>query len=253
MPSQLDLRHRVVVTTAVVVAIVAAVVVAMLATGGGRAATAATPTSSDSVTVSGVGTVQGVPDTMTATFDVHVTRGSVQSALDADAATVRRVLGSLQRHGIRGANVQTSSLGLDQHYDNRGRPSGYDATETVTAKITPLRSAGSAVSAAATASGNDVSVDGLSFDIADDTRLLADARTKAFGDAKERARQYAELAGRPLGSVVKVSEVVQVEQVYPQRYEAAYPMPAGASGKALPIRAGEQPVTVDVTVTWRLG
>src|SRR5947209_12828718 len=201
--------------------VAAVVVLALWAAWPRHAASASSPAAgNDTVTVSGVGTVQGVPDTLTSTFDVHVTRGSVQEALDAEAAAVHRVIAALSKHGISGGHVQTASLGLWPHYDNHGRVSGYDADETVTGKITPLKGAGSAISAAASASGNDVSVQGLSFDIADDKSLLSDARAKAFTDGKSRAQQYADLTGRTLGSVVKVSEVVQSDTVYPQRYAA---------------------------------
>jgi uncharacterized protein YggE len=224
----------------------------LLVSGGhGHPAAAATPTSSDTVTVSGVGTVQGVPDTLSADFNVHVTRGSVQGALDAEGNAVRRVLAALKQHGIVGRKVQTASLSLSQHYDSHGRISGYDADETVTAKISPLSGAGRTIAAAATASGNDVLVGGLSFDIEDDQSLLADTRAKAYADAKARAQQYAQLTGRQLGTVSKVSETVQTEQPVPQPFAAALAASSRA-GKAVPIRAGEQPVTVTVTVVWRL-
>jgi hypothetical protein len=219
--------------------------------GRGHPAAAATPTAADTVTVSGVGTVQGVPDTLSANFDVHVTRGSVQGALDAEATAVRRVLTALKQHGIAGRQVQTASLSLSQHYDSHGRVSGYDADESVTAKISPLTGAGKTIAAGATASGNDVLVGGLSFDIDDDQSLLADARSKAYADAKTRARQYAQLTGRQLGTVSKVSETVETDQPVRQPFGDALAASARA-GKAVAIRPGEQPVTVTVAVVWRL-
>jgi len=239
---------------AAVVAVTVAVVVPVTSIGSGhegQAAAASAVAGDDTVSVSGVGTVQGVPDTLEASFGVHVTRSSVQSALDAESTAVRRVLGALKAHGLAGRDVQTTNLSLSQHYDNRGNVSGYDATESVTAKITPLGSAGKAISAAASASGNDVSIDGLSFDIADDHALLADARTKSYADARDRAEQYAGLAHRSLGDVMKVTETVTTQQQpVPGPYYGAGLAAAGA--KSVAIRAGEQPVTVTVTVVWRL-
>jgi uncharacterized protein len=247
-----DSRHRIRWTVAVVLAMLAAGLGFALLGAGGHQAAAAPATSDDLVTVSGVGTVQGVPDQLTVTYAVHVTRSSVQGALDAEASSVHRVLAALNRHGISGVHVQTTSLGLTQHYDSHGRPDGYDANETVSAQIAPLHAAGATISAAATASGNDVSIDGLTFDIADDKSLLSQARTQAFADAKDRAQQYAALAGRSLGQVAKVSEVVQsAAQPYPERFGDAL-SGAATAAKAVPLRPGEQPVTVNVTVVWRL-
>jgi uncharacterized protein YggE len=251
MQTSARMRSKWIAAAALVVVTLA--LLGVWATSGGHSAAASTAPAAapDTVSVSGVGTVQGVPDTLTASFDIHVTRGSVQDALNAEASAVQRVVSTLRRHGISGRAVQTASLALYPHYDNRGRVSGYDASETVTSKITPLAHAGAAISAAATASGNDVSVDGLSFDIAEDTTLLTDARSKAFADAKSRAQQYADLTGRALGAVVKVSEVVQNTQVYPRTYDALA-MPAAAGAKSVAVQPGEQPVSVTVTVTWRL-
>jgi uncharacterized protein YggE len=240
------------VVAAVAVTIAVLVPVAGLGSGhDGRAVAATVPAADDTVSVSGVGTVQGVPDTLRASFGVHVTRSSVQSALDAEGGAVRRVLAALKQQGLVGRDVQTTNLSLSQHYDNRGNVSGYDAVETVSAKISPLGSAGKAIAAAATASGNDVSIDGLTFDIADDHALLGDARAKSYADARDRATQYAALAHRSLGDVMKVTETVTSEQPVPRPYYDGV-LSAGSAGKSAAIRAGEQPVTVTVTVVWRL-
>jgi len=237
-----------------VAALAAAVLLIAWILGAGRTArpaAAATPAATDVVTVSGVGIVQGVPDTLNATFDVHVVRSSVQSTLDAEASSVHRVLAALSGSGISGRAVQTTSLQLNQHYNIHGEISGYEATESVSAKISPLHIAGRVISAAAIASGNDVSVDGLTFDIADDQALSAQARAKAFADARERAQQYTGLAQRSLGAVVSIAERVTSEQPVPQRYADALQASVPAA-KAVAIRPGEQPVTVTVTVTWRM-
>jgi uncharacterized protein YggE len=165
---------------------------------------------------------------------------------------MRHVLDALKQHGLSGRAVQTTNLSLGQHWDNHGNISGYEATETVSASISPLGSAGKAISAAASASGNNVSIDGLSFDITDDHALLNDARGKAFADARDRAAQYAELAHRSLGSVMKVTETVTSQQPVPQQYYQGLSAAAGPAAKSLAIRPGQQPVTVTVTVIWRL-
>lgn len=240
----------------VVLAVLATIVAMTLASSSShpaRAAALAASTTSDTVSVSGVGTVQGVPNQLTTTFDVHVTRPGVQDALNALATSVNRVLRALTSDGIAKKQIQTSNLNINQHYDTRGRPSGYDASESVVARIKPLNHAGSAISHAATASGNDVSVDGLSFDVTDDNSLLSQARTAAFADAKERAKQYADLAGRSLGDVQKISEVVDESQPVPRPYASDFASAmSGQALKSVPLQAGQQPVTVTVTVIWNL-
>jgi uncharacterized protein len=143
--------------------------------------------------------------------------------------------------------VQTASLQLSPHYDNSGGITGYDADETVTARISPLGRAGRIISVAATASGNDVSVSGLSFDVVNDAALLATARADAFADARQRAQQYAGLAGRSLGAVQTISEVI----TQPQDQFATRAAVPGALAASVPIKPGQQPLSVSVTVVWQ--
>uniref|UniRef100_UPI0038B2D1ED SIMPL domain-containing protein n=2 Tax=Bacillati TaxID=1783272 RepID=UPI0038B2D1ED len=56
------------------------------------------------------------------------------------------------------------------------------------------------------AGGNAARLGNVAFAIDDDSQLLADARTRAFEDAKNRAEQYADLSGTSLENVVTITE-----------------------------------------------
>src|SRR4051812_31905396 len=189
--------------------LVGAVVVGVIRPG--TSVHAATP-GDDTITVTGVGTADATPDTLTVDFTVHVTRGTVQEALDAQAGAVHRLLGALKSSGVPRDRTRTTDLSLDRHYDEHGNVTGYDANETVRAKVRPLSHAGRAISRAATSAGNAVAVGGLAFDLADDTDVVKSARDNAFADAQDRARQYASLSGRGLGRVEKVTEIVDTPE-----------------------------------------
>jgi uncharacterized protein len=237
---------------AAAVAVLVAAVVVGLVRPGGTTVHAATP-GDDTITVTGVGTADATPDTLTVDFTVHVTRGTVQEALDAQAGAVHRLLDALKSAGVPRDRTQTTDLSLDRHYDEHGTVTGYDANETVRAKVRPLSRAGRTISNAATSAGNAVAVGGLAFDLADDTDVVKSARDNAFADAQDRARQYASLSGRGLGRVEKVTEVVDAP-VQPLDFyqQDALRSTAAASGKAVPLRPGQQTLTVRVNVTWAL-
>jgi len=237
---------------AALLAVVVAAVVVGVVRPGGTTVHAATP-GDDTITVTGVGTADATPDTLTVDFTVHVTRGTVQEALDAQAGAVRRLLDALRSSGVSRERTQTTDLSLDRHYDEHGVVTGYDANETVRAKVRPLSAAGRTISRAATSAGNAVAVGGLAFDLADDTDVVKSARDNAFADARDRARQYASLSGRGLGRVEKVTEIVDAPEQPVDFYQrdALLAAPA-ASGKAVPLRAGQQTLTVRVNVTWAL-
>src|SRR5579862_6762436 len=143
-----DMRTRLLVVGLVTV-LAASVAVGVFGVGRSSNRAAADPSPVNSVTVSGVGTVQGVPDTLTANFDVHVTRASVQLALNAEAAATKRVIASLKKSGLPAADIQTASLSLNPHVNSKGVTTGYDADELVTGQITPIGKAGATISAAA--------------------------------------------------------------------------------------------------------
>ena len=74
--------------------------------------------------------------------------------------------------------------------------------------------------------------------------MLALAREAAFLDAQATARQYAELAGRELGPVLKIRE--SGGHVAPRQ------MRATAAGASVEMAPGESELTASVTVRWRL-
>lgn len=239
---------------AIAAAVVLVAVLLLVGRGGSRSAAAATSGGSDTVTVVGVGTADGAPDTLTVDFTVHVTRGTVQDALDSQAVYARRVFAALQRSGVARKDVKTTDLELNRHYDNHGNPSGFDGSETVEAKISPLTHAGRTITAGATAAPGHVDVGNMSFDVMNDDALLASARSNAYADAKTRAQQYAQLAGRSLGPVVKISETVD-EGGTPDKFVGEdFAAGAGTALRAapVPLRAGQQTLTVHVTVVWSL-
>ena len=245
------LTRPMLVVVAVITALAASLAVALVRPGARPAAAANDANPADVVTVVGVGTADGTPDTLTVDFTVHATRGSVQDALDAQASAARHVFAALQRSGVPRKSLQTTDLELNRHYDNHGVPTGYDASETVEARISPLAHAGRTISAGARAAGNEVEVGNMSFDVANDTSLLTSARANAYADAKARAQQYASLSQRSLGAVQKITETIESPQ--PINYagaDAAFAAPHRLA--AVPLRVGQKTLTVRVSVTWQL-
>lgn len=213
-------------------------------------AAAQEPATPDTVTVTGVGSASAPPDTLSADFRVQVTRATVQEALDAQAAAAHRLIDALKKAGVPGPRLQTTDLSIDRHYDEHGTVVGYDAAETIEARISPLDRAGRTISAGATASGNDVEVGSISFDIAHDDALVHQARGNAFADARARATQYADLAGRSLGRVLSVSEHVSAPS--PRTYYGMAALDRVAAPRPVPVKGGRQSLSVRVRVVWAL-
>ena len=83
---------------------------------------------------------------------------------------------------------------------------GYRASNSIQVKIRKLDKASQALAAIVGAGGDATRINSVSYSIEDDSKLVRDARARAFDDAKDRAGQYAELSGLSLGKVISISE-----------------------------------------------
>jgi uncharacterized protein YggE len=122
---------------------------------------------------------------------------------------------------------------------------GYRAGNGVNVTIRPIDKAPRVLSSIVTAGGNATRINAVNFTIEDDSALVADARARAFEDAKARAGQYAELSGMSLGRVISISEAPG--NALPP------PMPAPKAMAAdVPLQPGQQTVSFSVTAVWEI-
>ena len=150
-------------------------------------------------------------------------------------------------NGTAAKDLQTSDVSIEPRYSNKGNPDGYTVSEGLTATLHDIAKAGAQISAAVASGGNRVRVDGVSLDLRDDGALVSRARDEAFADAKAKAGQYAHDAGRALGPVESISEVLQNPE--PTFYKG-FAQQDFATAAAMPVAAGSTDVSVLVTVTF---
>lgn len=129
-----------------------------------------------------------------------------------------------------------------------GGVNGYDVFQSLTVKLRNLDEAGDAISDAADAGGNATRINGVSFDIEDNSKLLVQARDAAFADAKAKAEQYARLAGRSLGRATQISE----GSVGGGPIMYAGGRAEAAMDSSVPIQPGTQQISISSTVVWEL-
>lgn len=212
-------------------------------------ATSPTATTDSGITVTGTGKVTGTPDTLRIALSVTATASGIDAALSSANGSARAVQGALTTHGVAARDLQTSGMSIQPNYTSKGQPSGYRVDESITASLRDLTKAGATLSAAVAAGGNAVRVDGVSVALEDTDALVSGARTAAVDDARAKAEQYAKAAGRTLGGVRSISEVVQqpAPQYLDNRFAASVP------ASAVPIQPGSQDVAVTVTVVYDFG
>lgn len=207
-----------------------------------------------SITVSGTGKVNVKPDIAFVQVGVLTEAEAASDALSKNNKAMAALMEMLKGQGIEERDVQTSNfnVGPKYDYDPQGRRQprlvGYQVTNMVQVKVRKLAELGTLLDALVRTGANQVH--GISFSVDEPERLMGKARIDAIEQAKARAEEYAAAAGVKVGRPLLIQEqsmIIPVPQ--PMQMMARGAMAADA---AVPVAAGEQTLTAQVTVTYSL-
>ncbi|WP_328361798.1 SIMPL domain-containing protein [Mycobacterium sp. NBC_00419] len=230
--------------------VAAAGVTAAVLSGCDAAGSAPAGGSPRQVTVVGSGEVKGVPDTLTADVTIEASAPDVTTAMNQTNDRQKAVLNALNASGVDAKDISTTQVSLAPQYSDNSVISGYRASNSIQIKIRKLDTASQVLANVVSAGGDATRINSVSYSIEDDSKLVNDARARAFNNAKERAQQYADLSGLSLGTIISISEAPG-SPAPPQPMPA--PMPRGAMASEVPLQPGEQTVGFAVTAVWELG
>lgn len=213
------------------------------------------------IVTSGEGKVSGTPDQLAFSATVSNTEPTTKAAMAATNHDIRAVTIRAKKAGVAVKDIQSTSLSINPKYDYSSRPRklvGYTSTQRVRIMVRKLDKAGETIGDVTTAAGNAVRISSISLSLSNQSELIAQARTKAVKKSKAAAVALAKAAGRDVGELEYVAEVV------PQRYGYGYNSPGTADGlfaravslnevsASVPISPGKQQVNVTVQVRWSL-
>jgi uncharacterized protein YggE len=203
------------------------------------------------ITVSGTGRVKYTPDIAYLSLGLQTEDPTANGAWQKNAAAVKKVFDALRALGVLDKDLQTTGVNVSPKYhrpkDEEPRLVGYVATYKLSVTARKLGDIGKLLDAAVEAGANR-SV-GIRFACAKAEKLLDEARAAAVKEARKKAELYVTGAGAQLGLVRSVSE--GTPNCYrEQRFELAAPGKFAAD--SLPIAAGEQEMSVTVTLTYSI-
>jgi uncharacterized protein YggE len=194
------------------------------------------------VTVTGAGHVQGVPDTLTADIGIEFTAPVVTAAMDQTSQRQQAVIDALTGAGVDSKDITTIDVTVQPQYDgNSGTVIGYRATNSIRVKVRKTDAAPQLLAVVVSTGGDATRISSVSYSIDDDSKLVKDARGRAFQDAKDRAGQYAQLAGLHLGKLISISEA-----------PVNAPAPRAPTATEVPLQPGRQTVSFSATTVWEL-
>ncbi len=159
------------------------------------------------IQVTASGSVAREPDRVSVSLSVETAGKTARGAAEENARSMARVIKSLKKADLPGAQIQTSGFHLSPRYDHEGRrrpePVGYTASNTVRVSIDDVSRAGQVLDTATAAGANRVM--GLVFGLRDPDSAYNEALARAMEAAGRQARVLAEAAGVRLGPVVVIS------------------------------------------------
>jgi hypothetical protein len=221
-------------------------------------------TATNTINVSGDGEVFAVPDTATFSVTVQEEAKEVQAAQDVATKKGNDIIAYLKNQGIDEKDIQTTDYNVYPQYDyingvcsdggycQPGKQTlrGFQVSQTLAVKVRDTEKAGTLLSGVGSLGASTVS--GLSFTIADEDALRAEARDKAIEKAKAKADALADALGVTVVRVVGFSE----NSNYPIPYAkggAVMAMDARLESSVAPeLPVGQNKITSDVNITYEI-
>jgi uncharacterized protein YggE len=208
------------------------------------------------ISISGMGEVSAAPDTAFINSGVTTQGATAREALDANTKAMNDLMATLKEAGIEARDIQTSGFSVSPNYvysdarDANGyqlppKINGYQVFNTVNVRIRDLATLGAVLDKQVNVGAN--TINGITFSVADPSKLYDQARKAAFADAKEKASLYAEAAGETLGDLRSISENQGYDQPQPYTMKA---MDTAAASAPVPVATGELSFSINVQVTW---
>lgn len=198
------------------------------------------------IVMTGTASVSASPDEAVVTAGVLTKADSAREALASNTKRMRQVFGALKDLDIEDRDITTSSFNISpnwEHGPSGSQQRGYQVSNQVTVRLRDVTFVGAALDTLVRAGANQAG--GVQFIVKNRDELLDGARAEAVGKAKDRATLYADAAGVKLGKIIQISE---------GGHGGPQPVFAGRAlaMEAAPIAAGEQDLSVSVTITWAL-
>lgn len=208
-----------------------------------------TPIAGTELDVSATGTSTRTPDIAMISAGVVTQASKAGDAMAANAKAMTATIAALKRAGVADRDIQTQSINLQPQYrygDNQPPVlTGYQANNRVSVRIRDMAGAGGVIDALVSAGANQI--EGPTLSVEHPEAALDEARAKALASARARAELYAKAAGLTVRRIVRISESEESRPIV-----RPMAMMAVKRADSTPVEAGEQELSVNVSVVFEL-
>ncbi len=217
---------------------------------GPSAITVQTQPAARTITVTGTGLVTLTPDIAYINIGVQSQDASASVAVTQNNTNAQAIIAAIKASGVADKDIQTTNFSIyaQQQYDSNGQITGilYVVNNTVYVTVRDLTKLGGLLDATVRSGAN--TINSISFDVADKTAALSQARLAAVADAKKQADELTGATNVSLGDVQTISY-----------YDSSAPVTVNysradmaAGGGSVPVQSGSMQITTTVTIVYAL-
>ncbi len=222
----------------------------ILAACGPSNITVQTQPAERTITVSGTGKVTLTPDIAYISIGVNTQNASAKDAVSQNTTQAQAVIAVIKKAGIADKDIQTTDFSIypQQQYDNNGKLTGvlYVVNNSVYVTVRDLTKLGSLLDQVVQSGANNIN--SITFDVADKTDALSQARKAAVAEAAKQAGELTSATGVKLGDVQTIS---YADTTPPITLNAPRAMDVAGGGN-VPIQSGSMQISTTVTIVYGL-
>lgn len=214
------------------------------------------------ITLTGHGEVQAVPDIASIYFTISKDAKTVKEAQTMVSEIEKKALEVLKTNEVADKDIKTANASFSPKYETKAWAPctqwscptnnpvivGYTASESITVKVRNIDGVGAIMQGLGTTGVTDLSGPNFSIDKEDD--LKAQARKEAIDDAQTKAKALAKDLGVRLGDITSFNESGNYPVPMYAKMETLSADSAGSAPAVLP--KGENTISSDVNITYEI-
>lgn len=201
------------------------------------------------ITVTGTGLVTLTPDIAYISIGVHSQDASATVATNDNNTKAQAVINAIKGFGVEAKDIQTTNFSIypQQQLDSSGKQIGiiYVVDNTVYVTVRDLTKLGALLDGTVNAGANNIS--NISFDVADKTAALSQARQAAVAQARKQADELTSATGVSLGEV----QTISYNDITPP-VAIQYARAASVSDNSVPVQSGSMQISTTVTIVYTI-
>ena len=203
--------------------------------------------------VTGQSEIITIPDQAQVSLGIDIKQSTVAQAQAEANQVMSNIKQELTDLGIENKDIKTQNYSIYPEYDYRSSEravTGYRVNATLQVKLTEFDKLNQAIDLGAKNGANQIGSINFSISTVAEKELKKQARQEAIADAKDSARELAELAGIQLGRIIDIQEGRDQPSPLYRTMEALPLAGGGAQDQATQVEPGSATYNYTVTLSY---